>query len=109
MSVVVASLTSPTGASYTTQASSTVSVTSSDWTRIDTSLSATTLYSGMSIRQTPSANAVFLDAILIEQAPLVDAYFDGANDPVYNSTDPEAPDYEPQRAFESYETEWVLD
>ena len=106
--VVVASLTSPTGTAYTTHASSTASVTSSDWTRIDTNLSATTLYSGMSIRQTPSANAVFLDAILIEATPVVDAYFDGANAPVYNSTDPEAPDYQPQRAFESYATSWIL-
>ena len=108
VNVVLASLTSPSGTAYTTYASSTASVTSSDWTRIDTSLSATTLYSGISIRQTPSANAVFLDAILIEATPVVDAYFDGANDPIYNSTDPEAPDYQPQRAFESYDTEWVL-
>ena len=108
VNVVVASLTSPSGTAYTTHASSTASVTSSDWTRIDTSLSATTLYSGMSIRQTPSANAVFLDAILIEATPVADAYFDGANAPIYNSTDPEAPDYQPERAFESYATEWVL-
>jgi hypothetical protein len=108
VNVVVASLTSPSGTAYTEHASSTASVTSSDWTRIDTGLSGTTLYSGMSIRQTPSANAVFLDAILIEATPVVDAYFDGANAPVYNSTDPEAPDYQPERAFESYVTSWIL-
>lgn len=108
VNVVVASLTSPSGTAYTEHASSTASVTSSDWTRIDTGLSASTLYSGMSIRQTPSANAVFLDAILIEETPVVDAYFDGANAPVYNSTDPEAPDYQPERAFESYATSWIL-
>jgi hypothetical protein len=51
---------------------------------------------------------VFLDAILIEQSPIVDAYFDGANDPVYNSTDPDEPDYQPARAFETYDTEWLV-
>jgi hypothetical protein len=83
-------------------------VTSSEWTRINTGLSASTLFSGISVRQTPSSNAVFLDAVLIEATPVVDAYFDGDNDPVYNSTDPEAPDYQPERAFETYATEWVL-
>ena len=106
--VVLASLTSPSGTAYSQHAASTASVTSAGWTRIDTTLSATTLFSGISVRQTPSSNAVFLDAILIEATPLVDAYFDGANNPVYNSTDPEAPDYQPERAFESYDTEWVL-
>jgi hypothetical protein len=62
----------------------------------------------MAISQSPSASAVFLDAILIEQSPIVDAYFDGDNDPVYNTNDPDAPDYQPARAFESYETEWGL-
>jgi hypothetical protein len=107
--VEVAALTSPSGTAYSQYSASTVSVTDSEWTRINTNLSATTLFSGISVRQTPSSNAVFLDAILIEATPLVDAYFDGDNDPVYNSTDPEAPDYQPERAFESYETEWVLD
>jgi hypothetical protein len=107
--VEVASLTSPSGTAYSQYSASTASVTDSEWTRINTNLSSTTLFSGISIRQTPSSNAVFLDAILIEATPLVDAYFDGDNDPVYNSTDPEAPDYQPERAFESYETEWVLD
>jgi hypothetical protein len=109
VTVEVAALTSPSGTAYSQYSASTASVTDSEWTRINTTLSATTLFSGISVRQTPSSNAVFLDAILIEATPLMDAYFDGANDPVYNSTDPEAPDYEPQRAFESYETEWVLD
>jgi hypothetical protein len=107
--VQVASLTSPSGTAYSEHASTTGTVTNAGWTRIDTTLSATTLFSGISVRQTPSSNAVFLDAVLIEATPLVDAYFDGANDPVYNSTDPEAPDYQPERAFETYETEWVLD
>ena len=107
--VEVAALTSPSGTAYSQYSASTASVTDSEWTRINTNLSATTLFSGMSVRQTPSSNAVFLDAVLIEATPLVDAYFDGANDPVYNSTDPEAPDYQPERAFETYETEWVLD
>jgi hypothetical protein len=47
--------------------------------------------------------------LLIEQTPVVDAYFDGSNDPVYNTTDPDAPDYQPARAFETYETEWVIE
>jgi hypothetical protein len=106
--VQVASLTSPSGTAYSEHASTTGTVTNAGWTRIDTTLSATTLFSGISVRQTPSSNAVFLDAILIEATPLVDAYFDGANDPVYNSTDPNAPDYQPERAFESYNTAWVL-
>jgi hypothetical protein len=62
----------------------------------------------MSITQSPSSSAVFLDAVLIEKSPLVDAYFDGDNDPVYNTTDPDLPDYQPERAFESYEVEWVF-
>jgi hypothetical protein len=56
-----------------------------------------------------STAAIFLDALLIEQTPVVDAYFDGSNIPVYNTTDPEAPDYQPARAFETYETEWVIE
>jgi hypothetical protein len=55
-----------------------------------------------------SPSAVFIDAILIELSPVIDAYFDGDNDPVYNTTDPEAPDFQPARAFETYETEWVF-
>jgi hypothetical protein len=106
--VEVAALTSPSGTAYSQYSASTASVTDSEWTRINTGLSASTLFSGISVRQTPSTSAVFLDAILIEATPVVDAYFDGANDPVYNSTDPEAPDYQPERAFESYATEWVL-
>jgi hypothetical protein len=39
---------------------------------------------------------------------VVDAYFDGDNDPVYNSTDPDLPDYQPERAFETYDPEWVI-
>jgi len=45
---------------------------------------------------------------LIEETPVVDAYFDGDNDPVYNSTDPDQPDYQPERAFETYDPEWVI-
>ena len=106
--IEVAALTSPSGTAYSEYSASTASVSSAEWTRINTSLSATTLFSGIRVKQTPSTSAVFLDAILIEATPLVDAYFDGANAPVYNSTDPEAPDYQPQRAFESYNTAWVL-
>lgn len=106
--VEVAGLTSPSGTAYSQVTASTATVTNSGWTRINTTLSATTVFSGISVRQTPSSNAVFVDAVLIEESPIIDAYFDGANDPVYNSTDPEAPDYQPQRAFESYDTEWVL-
>jgi hypothetical protein len=107
--VEVAALTSPSGTAYSQYSASTASVTDSEWTRINTTLSATTLFSAISVSQTPSSSAVFLDAILIEATPIVDAYFDGDNDPVYNSTDPDLPDYQPQRAFETYDTEWVLD
>jgi hypothetical protein len=62
----------------------------------------------MRIKQQPSSAAVFLDAVLIESSPVVDAYFDGSNDPVYNTSDPNAPDYQPERIFESYDTEWLV-
>ena len=52
-------------------------------------------------------NTVFIDAVLIENSPVLDAYFDGDNDPVYNTTDPDAPDYQPERVFETYVTEWI--
>ena len=108
VTVNLAGLTSVDGATYSSTNSVSGTVTSSDWTRLGTTFQSLSVYSGITISQSPSASAVFLDAILIEQSPIVDAYFDGANDPVYNSTDPEAPDYQPSRAFETYETEWVL-
>jgi hypothetical protein len=70
-----------------------------------TTFPTTTIYSG--IRVGGSSAAVFLDAVLIEQTPAVDAYFDGSNVPVYNTTDPDLPDYQPEKAFESYVTEWL--
>jgi hypothetical protein len=108
VTVNLAGLTSVDGVSYSSTNSVSGTVTNSDWTRLGTTFQSLSVYSGITISQSPSASAVFLDAILIEQSPIVDAYFDGDNDPVYNSTDPEAPDYQPARAFESYETEWVL-
>jgi hypothetical protein len=106
--VNLSGLTSSDGVTYVAQNSVAGTVTSSEWTRLGTTFQSLSVYSGLAISQSPSSSAVFLDAILIEQSPIVDAYFDGANDPVYNSTDPEAPDYQPARAFETYETEWVL-
>jgi hypothetical protein len=108
VTVNLSGLTSANGVDYVTQNAVSASVTSSEWTRLGTTFQSLSVYSGLAISQSPSASAVFLDAVLIEQSPIVDAYFDGANDPVYNTNDPEAPDYQPARVFESYETEWVL-
>ena len=105
VSVSVAGLTSPDGVTYTQLNPVSVNVNTSDWTRINTSFQANTIYSGMRMS---SPSAVFIDAILIELSPVIDAYFDGDNDPVYNTTDPEAPDFQPARQFETYESEWVF-
>jgi hypothetical protein len=101
-------LTSGDGVSYTETNSVSTQVDSSDWTRVSTTYNALGSFGGIRVKQTPSSAAVFLDALLIETTPVVDAYFDGSNAPVYNSTDPEGPDYQPERAFESYETDWVF-
>jgi hypothetical protein len=108
VTVNLAALTSLDGVTYSSTNSVAGTVTSSEWTRLGTTFQSLSVYSGVSISQSPSANAVFLDAILIEQSPIVDAYFDGANDPVYNSTNPDDPDYQPARAFETYDTEWLV-
>jgi hypothetical protein len=105
VSVSVAGLSSFDGSTYTQLNPVSANVNSSDWTRISTSFQANSIYSGMRIS---SPSAVFIDAILIELAPVIDAYFDGDNDPVYNTTDPEAPDFQPARQFETYESEWVF-
>jgi hypothetical protein len=108
VTVNLSGLTSANGVDYIAANLVSGTVTSSEWTRLGTTFQSLSVYSGMAISQSPSASAVFLDAILIEQSPIVDAYFDGANDPVYNTSDPEAPDYQPARIFETYETEWEL-
>jgi hypothetical protein len=108
VTVNLAALTSVDGVTYSSTNSVAGTVTSSEWTRLGTTFQSLSVYSGLTISQSPSANAVFLDAILIEQSPIVDAYFDGANDPVYNSTNPDEPDYQPARAFETYDTEWLV-
>jgi hypothetical protein len=101
-------LTSSNGVTYTEINSVSAQVVDSDWTRVSTTYNAVGSFGGVRVKQTPSSNAVFLDALLIEETPVVDAYFDGSNAPVYNSTDPEEPDFQPERVFESYETEWVF-
>ena len=106
--VNLSGLISVDGVTYSSTASVAGTVTSSGWTRLGTTFQSVSVYSGLAISQSPSSSAVFLDAILIEESPIVDAYFDGSNVPVYNSTDPNAPDYQPSRAFESYVTSWVL-
>jgi hypothetical protein len=106
--VQLTGLTSSNGVTYTEINSVSAQVNSSTWTRVSTTFNAISSFSGIRVKQTPSSAAVFLDALLIETTPVVDAYFDGSNSPVYNSTDPEAPDYQPERAFESYETDWVF-
>ena len=105
--VTISGLTSTDGVTYTATDSVTSNIDSTDWTRISTSFSGVSPFAGVRIGD--STAAIFLDALLIEQTPVVDAYFDGDNDPVYNTSDPEAPDYQPARAFETYETEWVIE
>jgi hypothetical protein len=109
VTVALSALTSTDGSAYSEINPVTAQVGTASWTRLNTSFNATSNLSGMRIKQQPSSAAVFLDAILVEASPVIDAYFDGSNDPVYNSSDPNAPDYQPQRAFETYETEWVIE
>jgi hypothetical protein len=98
-------LTSADGSSYSISNLVNAEISDTAWTRMSTTFSPNSVFSGIRLS---GLNSVFLDAVLIEETPLLDAYFDGSNDPVYNSTDPEAPDYQPQRAFETYETNWNL-
>ena len=102
-------LTSTSGSAYAEINEKTASITSSGWSRVHTSWNASSSFSGIRIKQTPSANAVFIDAVLIESTPILDAYFDGSNAPVYNFDDPNEPDYQPQRAFETYDPEWIIE
>jgi hypothetical protein len=104
----VAGLRSVDGTTYTEANPVSASVVSGSWTRINTTFTANSVFSGLRVSQSPSSSAVFLDGVLIEAAPILDAFFDGDNDPVYNTTDPDAPDFQPERAFETYETEWVI-
>jgi hypothetical protein len=96
-------------AAYTAVSTTTGTLTTADWTRISTTFDSSTQFAGIEIKQTPITNPIFFDAVLIEKTPLLDAYFDGANSPVYNSTDPDLPDYQPERAFETYSTSWILE
>jgi hypothetical protein len=108
VTVALSALTSTNGSVYSEINPVTAQVGTAGWTRLDTSFNASSVFSGMRIKQEPSSAAVFLDAILIEASPVIDAYFDGDNDPVYNTTEPDEPDYQPERIFETYETEWLL-
>jgi hypothetical protein len=108
VTVALSALTSTNGSVYSEINPVTAQVGTAGWTRLDTSFNASSNFAGMRIKQQPSSAAVFLDAILIEASPIADAYFDGDNNPVYNTTDPTAPDYQPERIFETYETEWLL-
>jgi hypothetical protein len=108
VTVALSALQSTDGSVYSEVNPVTAQVGTAGWTRLDTSFNASSVFAGMRIKQQPSSAAVFLDAVLIEASPVVDAYFDGDNDPVYNTTDPGEPDYQPERIFESYETEWLL-
>jgi hypothetical protein len=103
--VSVSGITSFDGVTYTQKNPVSLSVPSSGWVRINTSFQADSIFSGMRVS---TSSIVNIDAILIEKSPVLDAYFDGANEPVYNTTDPDLPDYQPQKAFETYETEWVF-
>jgi hypothetical protein len=99
-------LTSTNGTAFSEINATVGTVTSSEWTRLFTTFDAVSVYSGLRVKA--GSGAMFIDNALIEETPVLDAYFDGANAPVYNTTDPEAPDYQPARAFESYDPEWVL-
>ena len=106
ITVDLAGLTSTNGTAYSEINTSVGTVTASEWTRLYTTFDAVSVYSGLRVKS--SGTAVFIDNALIEETPVLDAYFDGANAPVYNTTDPDAPDYQPARAFETYDPEWVL-
>jgi hypothetical protein len=93
------------GITYSMRSFVNAEITSTSWTRISTTFSPNSSFAALQIT---SLSAIFLDAVLIEETPLLDAYFDGSNDPVYNSTDPDAPDYQPERAFETYDTSWSI-
>ena len=108
VTLAVSGLTSTNGSAYSEVNEVTAQVGTAGWTRLDTSFNASNNFAGMRIKQQPSSAAVFLDAVLIEASPIADAYFDGSNDPVYNTDEPNEPDYQPERIFESYETEWLL-
>ena len=108
VTVDFAGLTSTNGNTYQEINKTTGTVTSSEWTRVHTTFDAVSVYSGLRILQLPSSNSVYIDNILVEETPVLDAYFDGDNAPVYNTSDPEAPDYQPNRIYESYDPEWVL-
>jgi hypothetical protein len=99
-------VTSTDGTTYSEINETLGTVTDSGWTRLQSTFDAVSVYSGLRVKAT--GTAVFIDNALIEETPIVDAYFDGDNPPVYNTTDPDAPDYQPERAFESYNTAWVL-
>jgi hypothetical protein len=106
-SITIAGLVSFDGSSFTESNAATSDTNSTDWTRVSTTFTASSSFAGISV--STSDSAVFLDALLIEQTPVVDAYFDGDNEPVYNTSDPDAPDYQPEKAFETYETEWIIE
>jgi hypothetical protein len=99
-------LTSTNGTAFSEINATVGTVTSSEWTRLFTTFDAVSVYSGLRVKA--GSGAMFIDNALIEETPVLDAYFDGANAPVYNTTDPDAPDYQPARAFETYDPEWVL-
>jgi hypothetical protein len=99
-------LTSTNGTAFSEINESLGTVTDSGWTRLFTTFDAVSVFSGLRVKA--GNTAMFIDNALIEETPVLDAYFDGDNAPVYNTTDPDAPDYQPARAFESYDPEWVL-
>jgi hypothetical protein len=107
--VSVTAISSTSGTAYDVVDTFNVDVFDDGWQRWVISLNATSVFSGFRISELSGNTSVFIDGVLIEASPAIDAYFDGSNPPVYNSTNPAAPDYEPQRAFESYETEWILE
>ena len=106
-SITIVGLTSFDAVGYTELNPVNYEINDTDWLRINTTFSGVSPFSGIRIGN--STASVFLDALLIEQTPVVDAYFDGDNDPVYNTLDPDQPDYQPERAFETYQREWEIE
>ena len=93
-------------ADVTGSPSSTITAPESSWERMSLTFVATGNKTKISVSAAGSAVGLF-DGFLFEKTPIVDAYFDGDNDPVYNTDDPGAPDYQPEKAFETYVTEWI--
>lgn len=107
-SVQICGLTSFDGTTYTETDLASFVVEDYYWNTVYTTFNAISGFSGIRVKQSPSSASIYIDQVLIEETPVLDAYFDGSNQPTYNYDNPDAADYQPERAFESYDPEWVL-